>query len=237
MLFSVYLAGALVMFWAGTAWLQRSSIEIVDLDPSGPYVVRSSAGPIELTGEGSTFEYEASWLLFGPDVVVGTDTAPGNVEISCETRFPCRAVSRLALPKGSTSVVTIESVDGDVWVNAFAGDLAVLAAGSAGAYLSSVGGQVSIDSQGGEVAGYGLTASELSVDTSGGAVDLDFASRPRSVVVRSEGGPVTIGLPDGDYAVSVKGDSSAAINVGQVASADSTIQIHARGPVRIDPTR
>ncbi len=260
MLFSVFLAGALVCFWAGTAWLQRSAIVTVELDPSGPFVVRSSAGPIELRGSdssadprtaapprssdrGPTLEYEASWLLFGPDVRFGAETADprayrqGAVDISCETRFPCRAVSRLQLPGRSPAEVTIESVDGDVSVVDHVGDLTVLAGGSSGVFAGSVGGRMSVASEHGDVVGYGLTAGEVLVETVAGAVELDFVGRPELVTVRSESGPVTIWLPDGDYAVSVEGGSSVAINVGQAASADSTLQIHARGPVRIHPKR
>lgn len=243
MLFSVFVAGAVLTFWAGTAWLQRSAVVAVDLPPAGPYRILSSAGPIEVTvGRGfesaiqnPTFEYDASWLLFGPDANVG-DLA--EIEVSCHRRFPCRAASRLGLPDAAVPPdVTIGATEGDVSVNDYAGDLLVATSGSSSVFLASVGGRITVDGEDGDVFGYGLTASDVEVETTGGAVELEFAEKPALLVVRSEGGAVTIALPDGDYAVSVDSETPAAISVGQAADADSKLQIHARGPVRIEPKR
>ncbi|MGH1489134.1 MAG: hypothetical protein ACRBK7_07020 [Acidimicrobiales bacterium] len=199
----------------------------------------------------ATLRYDASWLLFGPSASLNRSAADPegvggrfgvggdrSVDIACDTRFPCRASSRLEVPLEASPVeVAIHSDDGDVSVGSFDGQLAISTAGSSGVFLGPVAGEITVTTENGDVFGYGLAATEVEVETIDGAIELDFAVRPRRLVVRSDGEAVTIRLPDGNYAVSVEGGSSTAINVGQVASADSHIRVEARGAVRIDPKR
>jgi hypothetical protein len=268
MLVSATVVVLVVCFWTGTAWLQRSSTATVELPPAGPYRVISSAGPVDVAVvdvDRPLLRYDASWLLLGPEIDTGPeiDAGPevelaasgvtsssgrsGTVEITCPARLPCRAATTVELPPISevgsggapaAADLTVGTVEGDVTVVGYAGDLVIVTAGTSSVYLGAVGGRASVSGVDGEVAGFGLTASDVDVEVVGGAVELRFATRPRSLKVRSDGGPVTIGLPDGNYAVSVTGGTSngaAVINVGQAAGADSTIEVHARGPVRIEP--
>jgi hypothetical protein len=81
-----------------------------------------------------------------------------------------------------------------------------------------------------------LAARRVEIDTATGAVEVRFAERPARLSVRSGGEPVTIELPDGDYAVSVKGASSTVIAVGLDENAESEIVVDTPGPVWISAT-
>ncbi len=236
-LLTVVVGSGFALFLMGTAWLQRSEPRSIELDPVGPYRWASSTGPIEVAnGDAAVVAYQPSWLLFGPDTIGPADGLGDTpVGLACRTAFPCRAPSRVEVPTATR--VEVESTGGDVSVLRFDGDLTVVTAGGSDVFLGPVAGSLAVTTGPGDVLGFGLTADEVDVETTSGIIELNFATRPRRVVVRSGSEPVTIGLPQGDYAVSVRGGSSIAINVGQVATADSEILVQARGPVRIDPTK
>ncbi|MEM9654612.1 MAG: hypothetical protein AAGA65_21155 [Actinomycetota bacterium] len=217
---------------AGTAWLQRSDRQTIELDPSGPYRINSTTGPIEVTsGVDPVVLYDRSWLLRGPTAT----TDNGELQLRCDTRWPCRGTSTVVLPPRSGTPIALElSGDEDLLISAFDGDLSAEATADGSVILGPVGGRLVARTDRGSVQGYGLLASEVDVETAAGPVALDFRIRPSRVSVRSDAGEVTITLPPGEYAVTVVGGSSNAINVGQAADADSTITIHTRGPVRID---
>jgi hypothetical protein len=220
---------------AGTAWLQGSEIETIELDPSGPYRIRSTTGPVEVTtGDRAVVSYSKSWLVGGPTATAES----GDLLLRCQTRWPCRASSTLTLPPGVSSGTTLElSGDQDLLVSEFDGTLVAAATGDGDVVLGPIGGKVTAETERGAILGYGLRATEMDLKTTDGVVELDFLERPQRVSIQSGPEAVTITLPPGDYAVSVTGGSSIAINVGQAAEADSQITIHARGPVRIDHAR
>lgn len=220
---------------AGTAWFQGGEIETIELSPSGPYRIRSTAGPVEITGgDRPAVYYSKSWLVSGPTATAET----GDLLLRCKTRWPCRASSTVALPLVRSNGASLElSGDQDLLVSEFDGDLVATTTGDGEILLGPIGGRVTAETERGAILGYGLRTSEMDVKTVGGVVELDFLERPRRLSIQSGPEAVTITLPPGDYAVSVTGGSSIAINVGQAADADSQITIHARGPVRIDQAR
>ncbi len=232
----------MVLFWAATAWLQRSGREVVDFEPAESYRFRSDAGPVDITdGDRPLLRYDASWLLGGPviaseppgDGSPGSGGAPSSIELGCPGPFPCRARSRLEVPAGSP--LDVVSLRGDVSVVGFDGDLAIETIGRWDVFLGPLTGSLSVATESGGVFGFGLNADDVEIATTGGEIELRFATRPRRVVIRSGGEPVTLELPDGDYAVNVKGGSSITIDVGRLAGADSEILVEAGGPVRIQP--
>jgi hypothetical protein len=223
---------------AATAWLQRTEDRVVDLGPSGPYRVRSTAGPVTISnGDDPALHYRASWLVRGPSLTGdgADDVFPNDVVLRCNTRFPCRAGANVDVPNAEELVV--EAVGNDVFVDHFDGTLSVVAAGAGDVVLGPVAGVVTVSTEDGAIIGSGLTAKEVELDTRSGEVDVWFGARPDTVTIRSGSEPVTLRLPDGDYAVSVKSGSSIIVTVGQVATADSVILVQARGPVRIEPTK
>jgi len=229
----------LVAGLAGTAWLPRSGELIIELDPSGPYRVRSTTGPIEVvTGDGPEVRFQRSWLVRGPDVTEGS----GEVLLDCGTRWPCRGWAEVVLPAVDeaalqTGAPVLELAGSeDLVVTEFAGHLRATASGDGEVILGPLVGRLTALTETGGVVGYGLRTAEVEVTSAAGPVELGFSVRPRLVSINAGTEPVAITLPPGDYAVTVTGASSIAINVGQAADADSTIIVHARGPVRIDPS-
>lgn len=229
--FSVALASVLVVFWAGTAWLQRSGREVVELGSNGSHHFVSDAGPVDVTeGVRPLLRYEASWLLSGPTVV----SSAADVELRCASPLPCRAAARLEFPPSAE--VEVMSTAGDVSVVGFDGHLGITTRDHHDVFLGPVDGSLTIATELGGIFGFGLRAAEVEVASVSGEIELRFAARPKRLDIRAGGEPVTIVLPDGDYAVNVRGGSSIAIDVGQAADADSEITVQARGPVRIDPS-
>ncbi len=229
---------SIALFLAVTAWLQRAEDRVVDLGPSGPYRFRTDAGPVALSNADTpALRYRASWLIRGPshtdDGSVGI--FPNEVVLTCETRFPCRAGSTIDVP--STEAVVIETVDNDVLVDRFDGDLSIDSTGHGDVSLGPVAGRVTVSTEDGAIFGAGLTAVDVEIETRSGAIELWFDTRPERLVIRSGSEPVTIKLPDGDYAVSVQSGSSIVVTVGQVTTADAEILVQARGPVRIEPSQ
>lgn len=217
-----------------TAWLPRRVTTTVELDPSGPHRVQSEAGPVAVVrGPTPALHHTASWLISGPTFGVEDDRAR---TVRCDTWLPCRAASTVALPEGPAELI-VQSIDDDVSVDAFDGTLEIETGHEGAVHLGPVAGTVTVATENGGVFGYGLTAQNMAVETFGGEVELRFATAPDRLSVRSGAEPVTIELPDGTYAVSVKGEASVAVSVGQASAADSEIVVEARGPVRIYPSK
>ncbi len=231
---TVSAAAVVAILLAGTAWLQRSEQRTVELDPAGPYRIRSTAGPIEVAqGDRPIVGYRASWLLADPSVTTAPDGS--GVVARCDSRLPCRVAARLEVP--GPVELTVESVDQPVLVERFDGDLGVVLGGDAALFVGPMAGRLEVVSEHGDIEATGLAAERVDIRSESGRVTLRFAERPTRLTIRSRAGPVTIELPDGDYAVSVEGGSAATVNVRQAETADSHIQIQASGPVRIDPSR
>lgn len=239
------IAGLVALGLVVTRVAGASTEVVIDLDPSGPYRLRSSAGPVEISqGPSPRLDYRASWLGPGPELVTsGRSDEPlillgqvpsrlrSAVEVSCDSRLPCRAALAAELPSG----VAIEAVatGGPVFVERFDGIASVTTSGDHEVVLGPVEGTIRATSERGDITGHGLAADRVEVVTDGGEVELSFARRPRSVVVEAGDRPVVIVLPAGRYAVTVGGDQPATIEVEQDETADSRISIAGRGPVRI----
>ena len=166
----------------------------------------------------------------------GSTDSAGSTEVAlrCATRLPCRAGASLDVPVSSSLVV--EAVDNDVLVDTYNGDLSIESLGAGNVSAGPVAGRLRINAEDGAVFGAGLTAGQVEVTAGTGQVELWFAARPQQVIINAGSEPVAIKLPDGDYAVSVQGASSAVVAVGTAATADSQILVQASGPVRIEPT-
>lgn len=220
---------------AGTAWLQGSERETIELNPSGPYRIRSTTGPVEVVaGDRAAVLYNKSWLISEPTATAET----GDLLLRCQTRWPCRASSTVLLPQDPEAGTTLELFgDQDLLITDFDGTLMASATGDGDVVLGPIAGRVTAETERGAILGHGLRTTEMDLKTAEGVVELTFLDRPERVSIQSGAEAVTITLPPGDYAVSVTGGSSIAINVGQAADADSQITIHARGPVRIDHAR
>lgn len=229
---------SLALFLSGTAWLQRSEDRVVDLGPSGPYRFKTDTGPVAISNADTpALRVRASWLIRGPSMADdgALGAFPNEVTLACDTRFPCRAGSTIDVP--TSEAVLVETVDNDVLVDHFDGDLTIDSTGVGDVSLGPIAGRVTISTEDGSVFGAGLTAQEVEIETRSGAIELWFGARPERLVIRSGSEPVTIKLPDGDYAVSVQSGSSIVVTVGQVATADAEILVQARGPVRIEPSQ
>lgn len=237
--------GLVVGAWLLATVADRSASRSLALDGAAAYRISSSAGPLEIgAGPEARLDYRASWLVRGPTVVAGPEPGPDSrieIEVSCATRWPCRASAELVLgadPLAGEEPIEVDAVtsDGPIVIGGLAGHLAATTTGADEVVLGAVSGSVRVTTERGDVSGAGLAADDVEVWTDGGAVDLSFQRRPRSVVVVAGTEPVELELPPGRYAVSVVGSPSATIDVPRDDSADSRITIDGRGPVRITST-
>lgn len=236
----------------GTVAAARQATGTLALDPSGPVVLHSSAGPVEVgVGPVDRIDYQASWLLRGPTLhrtggaggvggVGGTggggrvEGAAPVIEVRCDTDWPCRARTRIELQAATD--LSVRSEAGPVLVEQLAGSLSIDTGGSHPVTLGPVEGEVRVETDQGDVVGHGLAATTVEIRTGGGAVTLSFRDRPALVQIVAGTEPVEVMLPPGRYAVSVGGNPSATVEVDQDDSADSRIRIDGRGPVRIGTT-
>ncbi|QGG93753.1 DUF4097 family beta strand repeat-containing protein [Actinomarinicola tropica] len=90
---------------------------------------------------------------------------------------------------------------------------------------------------GGGVSATGLRSDEMLVESHGGAVDLDFASAPSRVDVTSDGGAVSLTVPDAEpYDVRTAGSSGELdIGIEDVGDAERVLRVRG-GDVTIRPT-
>jgi hypothetical protein len=150
---------------------------------------KSNGGLIELVASDRTTVRVTERYLYSGSKPVTRHAVNGST-LSLETpgcsgdSSPCEVSYRIEVPRALT--VTLNSEGGDVKVSALAGKLTV-------------------DTEGGGATAKELTSTNVKIDSGGGDTDAVFASAPNSADVRTDGGDLTVRLPDGSYAIDADG--------------------------------
>jgi hypothetical protein len=218
-------------------WSDRSTVEVIELGAPRRVIVVSDAGPVVVrTSDSNRVTHSDSWVVRGPTVDLGSDQDESVVRIRCVTRFPCRSATTVDLVPGVELVVI--SLRDAVDVASFDGALTVFSEGG-DVVLGPLRGSARVVSAAGRIDGFGLRATELTVEVDRAAIDLQFDSAPTSVVLTSVAGPIRLETPDTGYDVMVRTGPANAnrvdVEVANVPGAASTVSIRSDGPVSILP--
>lgn len=130
------------------------------------------------TGGGVTFGYDCNVNLSGNCGVDGTLTVPAGT------------VSTVSTDGGN---VTATGTTGDVTLSSGGGDLTV----------DNASGDLTLNTDGGNITGTGITAPSFSAGTGGGDVRIVFTSVPRNVQIHSDGGDITVVVPQSNVRYNV----------------------------------
>ncbi len=211
---------------------------------SGDITVRQGqGGTARLTG---TVQYG----LFRPSVTPSVTASGADVDVNCPAinSGNCGLSATLDVPRltsltlssgggnltvpGVASSVNLTSDGGDVTVSGIPGQATVSTAGG-NLTVGDLAGRVQFTTDGGDVNGTDLTAPALSADTGGGNVTVAFTKAPTTLDITSDGGDVTVLLPQDAPAYNVSttpdgGDSNVSVRTTGSHSAD-TINVGSGG--------
>ncbi|MCO8273928.1 DUF4097 domain-containing protein [Actinoplanes sp. TRM 88003] len=160
----------------------------------------------------------------GGDIEIVTGSGPIKVTETLQYRDK-KPVSRHSVSSGELLLQSDRcNVDGvcnvDYKIEMPATLAAKLSSGGGAVDVSGVAAPVDIDSGGGKVNVDKLSAKNLTVKSSGGAVEASLAAEPDSVAVDTSGGGAAIKLPGGPYAVNA--DSGGGPSDVSVKTSDSS---------------
>jgi hypothetical protein len=128
-----------------------------------------------------------------------------NCELNAHVDLPVAAVVKASTDGGNVTAtglsgaVILHTGGGDVDVSHLSGPVSVTTSGG-NVSVDQVAGVTRLHTGGGDITGTGITAHDVTAETSGGNVGLTLTVVPANLVVRTGGGDVTIivpRLPDG----------------------------------------
>lgn len=154
----------------------------------------------------ATLTGTATYSLFRPAFTAERTAGGATFGYSCRMSIGnCGLDSTLSVPAGIAASVytdggnaTVSDTTGEVTMSSGGGDLTA----------SHAAGSLTLSTDGGNISGTALTAARVTATTSGGDIQIQFASVPRNVTIHTDGGDVTIIVPRGDthYNVSAHTD-------------------------------
>jgi hypothetical protein len=177
--------------------------------------------------------------ISGGSVSLDCRLPTGNCGLSATLDIPLATAVNLASEGGNMQV---NGVDGDVTLNSAGGDVTVSGVGGLVNAFTGGGNVTASDltrtlkfsTAGGDVNGNGLTSPNVTTDSGGGNVTLVFTRVPSYLNISSEGGDISIVLPQGStrYAITYNtegGDYSAPVPTTTNSKAASTINVDSGG--------
>lgn len=211
----VLLAGVVVL--AALRLLDRRDFDSVTLGgPVERIDVQLTSGEVRLVpaeGEDVSVQRSRAWRFRSPEITATVDNGTARVRATCpRVVVPlghCSADHRIEVPAGvrvdvrtDAGSVRVEGLDG--WVRVVTTD--------------------------GRVTGSDLRSPELIVDTSGGDVEVAFATSPSRVDLESGGGDIDVVVPSDRYEITtVSGGGEVIERVGSEAFAERRIHLRSGG--------
>jgi hypothetical protein len=117
--------------------------------------------------------------------------SPGPIDLAafCSVRYTVQVPSDVdVVVEADGGFVSVEGVDGDLDLSADGGTVE----------LREVSGDVQVSSDGGSVTGTDVSSAVFTASSDGGGIDVQFSAAPQTVDASSDGGSVTLLLPDTD---------------------------------------
>ncbi|MFD3637900.1 DUF4097 family beta strand repeat-containing protein [Streptomyces griseus] len=168
-----------------------ADLDFVAADVRGIQVTRQVSG----TKVGG--EVEAGWKLEGDVLALAVDCT--GISVNCGAKYTVKLPRDVAL--------TVENAKGLVEATGFTADFSAKADDIRVSDLS--GPRLDLEGRDGTIEGERISAGAVTVAARNGDSELDFASAPDLIDVRSQDGDVRLGLPEATYAVDTaakKGD-------------------------------
>jgi hypothetical protein len=163
---------------------------------------QTRGGPARLTGRVEYSLIRPRLTISGGNVSLDCHLPTGNCGLNATLDVPLDTAVNVSSEGGNMQVngidsdVTLDSGGGDVTVSGVGGS-ADVTTGGGNLTASDLGSIRQFSTEGGDVNGTGLFAPRVTTDSGGGNVTLVFTSVPTSVSVASEGGDISIVLPQG----------------------------------------
>ena len=165
-----------------------------------------------------------------PDCAVGfIVTVPPGVAVAADTEGGALTVSGVA-------AATLDSGGGPVRATGISGHLIVTTADGS-LVVNGLAGPLDADTGGGQVLAAGIDATTATILTGGGEAQIGFTAPPDGLFVSTDGGPATLTVPGGPYALTASTyDGSEAIGIATDPAAGRSITVTTGGgPLRIEP--
>jgi DUF4097 and DUF4098 domain-containing protein YvlB len=212
---------------------------------SGDVTVRQAQGATaRLTG---TVRYG----LFRPSLSTSTTASGTEVDVNCSDvnsgncglsgTLDVPPLTSLTLSSGGGNLtvpdvarsVSLTSDGGDVAVSGIPG-LAAVSTGGGNLTAGDLAGPMQFTTDGGDINGNDLTAPSLNAGSGGGNVTVVFTSVPANLAITSDGGDITIELPQGPTAYYVTsssdgGDDSVSVPTSPNPKAANKINVDSGG--------
>jgi hypothetical protein len=146
-------------------------------------------------GEAARLAGTVSYSLVRPHLTV----SDGKVSYPCAVPAgECGMTATLTAPPSATSV-TVSSGGGTVTVPRELTGRVTLTTSGSNLTVNGLAGTADLDSGSGAISASGISATDVTANSSGGNVTLTFTKTPRDVQVNSASGAVSIVLPHGSY--------------------------------------
>jgi hypothetical protein len=117
----------------------------------------------------------------------------------------CGLDATVSVPVGTTTAISTDG--GDATVTGTTGDI-TLSSGGGNVTADHAAGDLTLSTDGGNINGSALTAARVTAGTGGGDVQIEFATVPDNVHIRSDGGNITIIVPRGTTQYNVNATSA-----------------------------
>jgi Toastrack DUF4097 len=200
---------------------------------------QARSGTARLTGTVQYSLVRPRVTISGAGVHLDCRLPTGNCGLSATLDVPLDTAVNLASEGGNMQV---SGIDSNVTLNSGGGDVTV--SGVGGIVNASTGGgnvtasdltrTLQFSTDGGDVNGNGLSAPQVTTESGGGNVTLVFTGVPTNLSVTSDGGDITIVLPQGNtrYAITYNpdgGNYSAQVPTTSSKSAKNQINVQSGG--------
>jgi hypothetical protein len=168
--------------------------------------------------------------------------AASDCSVSFALTVPPDVTATVATEGGPVMVsgiagANLDSSGAPVYATDISGPLTVITGGGS-LTLDGLTGPLRADTGGGPVSARGVAATAATVITGGGDAWVAFSVAPDTVVVSTDGGPVTLFVPGGPYALTANDDGGLppSVSIATDAGARRSITVSTGGgPLRIEP--